>query len=200
MSKEKQKDNEAQKEPQTEAQQEKESPKHSGQKNKDAKKASEPDTDTKEPQSDPLEELQQKFNELQDRLLRVSAEYENYRRRTAKEKADLMAYGSEKTLAAILPVIDDLELAFANTEAAEDVAAMRQGLELIVQKFVAFLKNQGVEPIEVVGKPFDMHSQQAIAMLPASDPSQKGIVLDCTKKGYMLHDKVLRYADVVVGE
>lgn len=158
------------------------------------------ETPEKEVATSPLEELQRQYDELQDRFLRVSAEYENFRRRTAKEKNDLMAYGNEKTLAALLPVVDDLELALENIKIATDVEALREGIELIIQKFFDYLKKQGVEAIDVLNKPFDMSSQQAIAMIKTDLPEEKGMVLDCTKKGYMLHEKVLRYADVVIGE
>lgn len=147
-----------------------------------------------------IKELGEQLAQLNDRYLRTVAEYENYRRRTAKEKSDLILHGGEKTISELLPVIDDLELALQNVRSAEDLEAMRTGIELIVDKFFAFLKRQGVTSLDVIDKPFDMVSQQAIAIVPVDDPSRKGIVIDCTKKGYMLHDKVLRYADVVVGE
>lgn len=149
---------------------------------------------------DEMAKLKEQLASLNDRYLRVSAEYENYRRRTAKEKADLMTYGGEKILSGLLPIVDDLELALQNIETAEDLDAIKKGVELIAQKFFGFLEKQGVVQMEVLRKPFDMASQQAIAMVKTDDPSKKGIVLDCTRKGYTLHGKILRYADVVVGE
>lgn len=155
----------------------------------------------KEPKvEDATKELEEKIATLSDRLLRVTAEYDNYRKRTTKEKADLLAYGGEKILSELLPVIDDLEIALASIRSADSVDAVREGVELIVQKFFSFLTKQGVTQMDVIEKPFDMASQQAIAMVPTGDPNKKGIVLDCTKKGYTLGDKVLRYADVVIGE
>lgn len=149
---------------------------------------------------DEMAKLKEQLASLNDRYLRVSAEYENYRRRTAKEKADLMTYGGEKILSGLLPIVDDLELALQNIETAEDIDAIKKGVELIAQKFFGFLEKHGVMQMEVLKKPFDMASQQAIAMVKTDDPSKKGIVLDCTRKGYTLHEKILRYADVVVGE
>ena len=149
---------------------------------------------------DELTVLKEQLASLNDRYLRISAEYENYRRRTAKEKSDLMTYGGEKVLSALLPVVDDLELALHNIDRSDDLGAIKQGIELIAQKFFAFLQKHGVEQMDVLQKPFDMASQQAIAMVKTDNPEEKGIVLDCTKKGYTLHEKILRFADVVVGE
>ncbi len=149
---------------------------------------------------DELTVLKEQLASLNDRYLRISAEYENYRRRTAKEKSDLMTYGGEKVLSALLPVVDDLELALHNIDRSEDLGAIKQGIELIAQKFFTFLQKHGVEQMDVLQKPFDMASQQAIAMVKTDNPEEKGIVLDCTKKGYTLHEKILRFADVVVGE
>lgn len=149
---------------------------------------------------DELTVLKEQLASLNDRYLRISAEYENYRRRTAKEKSDLMTYGGEKVLSALLPVVDDLELALHNIDRSDDLGAIKQGIELIAQKFFNFLQKHGVEQMDVLQKPFDMASQQAIAMVKTDNPEEKGIVLDCTKKGYTLHEKILRFADVVVGE
>lgn len=151
-------------------------------------------------QEDELTVLKEQLASLNDRYLRISAEYENYRRRTAKEKSDLMTYGGEKVLSALLPVVDDLELALHNIDRSDDLGAIKQGIELIAQKFFTFLQKHGVEQMDVLQKPFDMASQQAIAMVKTDNPKEKGIVLDCTKKGYTLHEKILRFADVVVGE
>ena len=131
---------------------------------------------------DELTVLKEQLASLNDRYLRISAEYENYRRRTAKEKSDLMTYGGEKVLSALLPVVDDLELALHNIDRSEDLGAIKQGIELIAQKFFTFLQKHGVEQMDVLQKPFDMASQQAIAMVKTDNPEEKGIVLDCTKK------------------
>lgn len=147
-----------------------------------------------------MQQLADELAALNDKYLRTVAEYDNFRKRTAVEKRDLMQYGGERIIGELLPVIDDLDLAMQNIRAAEDVNALREGIELIMSKFQAFLQRQGVAVMDVINKPFDAESQQAIAMVPVRDDSQKGIVIDCTKKGYTLHEKVIRHADVVVGQ
>lgn len=144
--------------------------------------------------------LEEEFEALNDRYLRTVAEYDNYRKRTIKEKGDLLLHASEKVLKEMLPVVDDFELALKHFDGVEDVQALKEGVLLIYQKLMSILQKQGVQPMEVIGKPFDMVQQQAIAMVPATTPESKGQVIDCVKKGYTLHDKVLRFADVVVGE
>lgn len=137
---------------------------------------------------------------LQDKHLRLVAEYDNYRKRTMKEKADLLLNGGERALGDLLPVIDDMELALKNIQSASDVDSLREGVELIYNKFIDYLQRHGVKPIEAIGAPFNEEEQQAIAMIPAPTPEQKGQVIDCVKTGYTLNGKVLRFADVVVGE
>lgn len=137
---------------------------------------------------------------LQDKHLRLVAEYDNYRKRTMKEKADLLLNGGERVLGDLLPVIDDMELALKNIQSASDVDSLREGVELIYNKFIDYLQRHGVKPIEAIGAPFNEEEQQAIAMIPAPTPEQKGQVIDCVKTGYTLNGKVLRFADVVVGE
>lgn len=137
---------------------------------------------------------------LEDKYLRLAAEYDNYRKRTLKEKSDLLLHGGEKTLSALLPVVDDLERARQHIDTSDSIEALKEGIALIQTKFETYLKAQGVEPMDPVGKPFNMSEQQAVATVPATEEYAAGIVMDCTKRGYKLHDKVLRYADVVVAQ
>ncbi len=147
-----------------------------------------------------LAELQKKYDELNDTHLRLRAEFDNYRKRTLREKSELIKNGGESALTHLLPVVDDFERALQNIQKAEDVTAIAEGVELIYNKFIAYLTSQGVKPIEVVGKPFDIEQGEAIATIPAPEPEQKGKVLDCVQTGYTLNDKVIRHAKVVVGE
>ena len=150
--------------------------------------------------SDELAALQQKYDELNDTHLRLRAEFDNYRKRTLREKSDLIKSGGENALTNLLPVIDDFERALQNIEKAEDMKAVAEGVDLIYTKFVAYLKSQGVKAMEVVGKPFDSDYCEAIATIPAPTPDEKGKVLDCVQTGYTLNEKVIRHAKVVVGE
>lgn len=143
---------------------------------------------------------EQRLAELQDAHLRLMAEYDNYRKRTLKEKSDLIRSGGEKVLKDLLPVVDDLDIALANIDTANDIDAIREGIRLIYGKFMDYLSRQGVRPIETTGVPFDAELHEAIATFPAGEPEQVGQVIDCVKRGYTLHDKVLRHASVVVGQ
>ncbi|MCR5849734.1 MAG: nucleotide exchange factor GrpE [Bacteroidaceae bacterium] len=136
---------------------------------------------------------------LKDQLLRKIAEFENYRKRTIKEKTDLILNGGERTIITILPVIDDLERALKNTKNAEDVNAVLEGVELIYKKFMDILGKQGVSVIETKEADFDVDLHEAVAQLPAPTPELKGKVMDCTQTGYKLNEKVIRHAQVVVG-
>lgn len=147
-----------------------------------------------------LNTLQKKYNELNDSHLRLMAEFDNYRKRTLREKAELIKTGGETVLKNLLPVVDDFERALQNIRGSEDAKAIKEGVELIYSKFISYLSQQGVKPIEAVGKPFDTEQFEAIATVPAPEPDLKGKVLDCVQTGYTLHDKVLRHAKVVVGE
>ena len=147
-----------------------------------------------------LEELKKKYDELNDSHLRLMAEFDNYRKRTMREKADLIKTGGEGALKNLLPIIDDFERALQNVRAAEDVEAVKEGVDLIFGKFMGYLSQQGVKPIEAIGKPFDTEEFEAIATIPAPEPDMKGKVLDCVQTGYTLFDKVIRHAKVVVGE
>ncbi len=147
-----------------------------------------------------LEALQKKYNELNDSHLRLMAEFDNYRKRTLREKAELIKNGGESALTNLLPVVDDFERALQNLRTAEDMKAVEEGIELIYTKFMSYLSQQNVKPIEIVGKVFDDETSEAVALIPAPDPEMKGKVLDCIQTGYTLNDKVIRHAKVVVGE
>lgn len=146
-----------------------------------------------------LQEAEEEIKSLKDQLLRKIAEFDNYRKRTVKEKTDLILNGGEKTVVAILPVLDDMERALANMEKAENVQAVVEGVKLIHKKFVDILNKQGVKPIDTKDATFDVDLHEAIAQLPAPSSELKGKVMDCTLTGYKLNDKVIRHAQVVVG-
>lgn len=146
-----------------------------------------------------LEAAKKEIEELNDKLLRKIAEFDNYRKRTLKEKTELILNGGEKTIVAILPVIDDMERALKNMQNADNVAAVLEGVELIYKKFMDILSKQGVSVIETKDADFDVDVHEAIAQLPAPVEELKGKVMDCTLTGYKLNDKVIRHAQVVVG-
>ena len=155
-----------------------------------------------------LEAANAEIASLKDQLLRKIAEFDNYRKRTIKEKTDLILNGGEKTITTILPVIDDLERAMKirlrqtegkNMQSAEDVSAVLEGIELIYKKFMKILEGQGVSVIDTKEADFDVDIHEAVAQLPAPTPELKGKVMDCTQTGYKLNDKVIRHAQVVVG-
>ena len=147
-----------------------------------------------------LEEANKVIEEQKDKYLRLSAEFDNYRKRTMKEKAELILSGAEKSISSILPIVDDFERALKNMETATDVAAVKEGVELIYNKFMSVLGQDGVKVIETKEKPLDTDFHEAIAVIPAPDKSLKGKILDCVQTGYTLNDKVIRHAKVVVGE
>ena len=147
-----------------------------------------------------LETAQETIEEQKDKYLRLSAEFDNYRKRTMKEKAELILNGGEKSLSSILPVVDDFERAIKTMETATDVNAVKEGVELIYNKFMAVLAQNGVKVIETKDQPLDTDFHEAIAVIPAPSEAQKGKILDCVQTGYTLNDKVLRHAKVVVGE
>lgn len=150
--------------------------------------------------ADGLEALQKKYNDLNDSHLRLLAEFDNYRKRTLREKADLIKSGGESAVSNLLPVVDDFERALQNIRTAEDMKAVADGIELIYGKFMSYLSQQGVSAIQAVGKPFDTEEFEAIATIPAPEADLKGKVLDCVQTGYTLYEKVIRHAKVVVGE
>lgn len=146
-----------------------------------------------------LEAANAEIASLKDQLLRKIAEFDNYRKRTIKEKTDLILNGGEKTIVTILPVIDDMERALKNMKEADDINAVLEGVELIYKKFMDILGKQGVSVIETKEADFDVDLHEAVAQLPAPTPELKGKVMDCTLTGYKLNEKVIRHAQVVVG-
>ncbi|WP_080905950.1 nucleotide exchange factor GrpE [Parabacteroides sp. Marseille-P3160] len=144
--------------------------------------------------------LETKYEELNGAHLRLMAEFDNYRKRTLREKADLIRNGAESALTSLLPIVDDFERALANIQKTEDVKAATEGVQLIYNKFLAYLTQQGVKPIDAIGKPFDSDTYDAVATIPAPEDELKGKILDCVQTGYTLNDKVIRHAKVVVGE
>lgn len=147
-----------------------------------------------------LGKANRQVEELKDKYLRLSAEFDNYRKRTMKEKAELVLNGGEKTIGSILPVVDDLERALKNMESATDVKAVKDGVELIYNKFITVLGQNGVKAIETKDQPLNTDYHEAIAVIPAPEEGQKGKILDCVQTGYTMNDKVIRHAKVVVGE
>ncbi len=146
-----------------------------------------------------IAELEAQLAELKTSLLYKVAEFDNYRKRTIKEKADLILNGGQKAMEAMLPVADDLERAQQMMENAADIDALKEGLQLVFQKFVKTLEGQGLQKMEVVGKDFDTDFHEAVAFVPGADEN-KGKVIDCVQNGYTLNGKVIRYAKVAVGQ
>ena len=158
-----------------------------------------PKHEEKEEESE-LQKVQQELAEQKDKFLRLSAEFDNYRKRTMKEKAELILNGGEKSITSILPVVDDLERALKNMETATDVEAVKEGVQLIYNKFMNVLGQNGVKVIETQEQPLNTDYHEAIAVIPAPEEEKKGKILDCVQTGYTLNDKVIRHAKVVVGE
>jgi molecular chaperone GrpE len=144
--------------------------------------------------------LEEKLAEMQDRYLRLSAEFDNYRKRTLREKIELTKHAGENILISIIPVMDDFERAVKLIETGSDCAAMKSGIDLIYNKFSEFLKQNGLREIESLNKDFNVDLHDAVTKIPVQDESMKGKVVDVVVKGYYLHDKVMRHAKVVVGE
>ena len=149
---------------------------------------------------DPLETAQKEIEELKTQILYKAAEFENYRKRTLKERAELILNGGEKVITAVLPVLDDMERAIANGAKTDDPQVLREGMELIYQKFVKTLEGQGVSKIETKDADFDTDLHEAVAMVPGMGDDKKGKVIDCLQEGYKLNDKVIRHAKVAVGQ
>lgn len=146
------------------------------------------------------EDLNAKLAELQDKYLRLSAEFDNYRKRTLKERIELTKSAGENILVNLLPVMDDFDRAVSLIETTSDSKAMQEGIELIYAKMKDFLKQNGVKEIEAMDKDFDTDLHEAVTKIPATEKKKKGKVVDVIQKGYYLNDKILRYAKVVVGE
>ena len=166
----------------------------------DAETSDNAEAEEKVEEKDPLEEAQAQIADLKDKYLRQVAEFDNYRKRTMKERAELILNGGEKTISALLPVIDDMERAIANGAKTDDPQVLREGMELIYQKLMKALEAQGVSKIETQDADFDTNLHEAIALVPGMGDHKKGKVIDCMATGYKLNDKVIRYAKVAVGQ
>lgn len=147
-----------------------------------------------------LTEAEAQIAALKDQLLRQMAEFDNFRKRTLKEKAELILGGGQKVMESLLPVLDDMERAKENIEKSDDVATLKEGVELILSKLMKTLSGQGLKKIETEGQAFDTDFHEAIALVPATEESQKNHVIDCVQAGYLLNEKVIRHAKVVVGQ
>ncbi len=147
-----------------------------------------------------LQELETKYNELNDKYLRLAAEFDNYKKRTLKEKSDLIKYGGEQVITNLLAILDDFERAYHSISTSNDLESIKEGILLINNKFQEFLKQQGVKEIEAKNTEFNTDLHEAVTRFPANSDEMKGKVIDVIQKGYMLHDKVIRFAKVVVGE
>lgn len=147
-----------------------------------------------------IADLEKQIAELKNQQLYKVAEFDNFRKRVMQEKAELIKNGGTKVITTLLPIIDDLERAQQNMDKYEDVAAVKEGLNLIIDKFFKLLSQEGLKKMEVVGQPFDSDLHEAIAMVPGQPEEQKGKVIDCMTAGYTLNDKVIRYAKVAVAE
>jgi molecular chaperone GrpE len=161
---------------------------------------SENSNNTEEEEKDPLEKALEENEQLKDKYLRSVAEFDNYRKRTTKEKAELILNGGANVIKAILPVLDDMERAIENGEKTEDPQVLREGMELIYQKFQKALAGLGVKKIETEDADFDVDIHEAVAMVPGMGDDKKGKVIDCLQQGYMLNEKVIRHAKVAVGQ
>lgn len=158
-----------------------------------------PNAEPQESEESKVESLETRIAELEDKNLRMMAEFDNYRRRTNKEKLDLMATAGERIFKEMLPLVDDVERAISAMEKSDDVEALREGVKLIQQKFLGFLEKEDVHVIETEGVDFNTDEHEAVTTFAAGE-EKKGKVIDCTQKGYKLGDKVIRFAKVVVGE
>ena len=158
-------------------------------------------TQEKQPEeTDPLAKANEEIAELKDKYLRTLAEFDNYKKRSLREKTELILNGGEKTITAILPVLDDMERAIANADKAESKEVLEEGWELICKKLHKTLEGLGVKRIDTQDADFDVDYHEAIAMVPGMGDDKKGKVIDCTQAGYMLNDKVIRHAKVAVGQ
>ena len=151
-------------------------------------------------EADPLAKAQAEIAELKNQILYKVAEFENYRKRTLKERAELILNGGEKFITAILPILDDMERAIENGAKTDDPEVLREGMTLIHQKFMKTLEAQGVSKIDTENADFDTDLHEAVAMVPGMGDDKKGKVIDCLQQGYKLNDKVIRHAKVAVGQ
>lgn len=165
-----------------------------------AEKKKEKKKSAKEKKANELEELGTKLQEINDKYMRLSAEFDNYRKRTLKEKMELTKSAGEKILVNVLPVMDNFERALQSIDDAKDIEALKEGVHLIYNNFKEFISQNGVKEIEAVNQEFDTDIHEAITKIPAPSEELKGKIVDCVEKGYMLNDKVIRFSKVVVGE
>jgi molecular chaperone GrpE len=166
----------------------------------DTESVTETETEAVEEAEDELSALKSQVADLNDKYLRSVAEFDNYRKRTLKERAELILNGGEKVLTAILPVVDDMERAIENGAKTDDPQVLREGMELIYHKLVKVLESQGVTAIDTTDADFDTDVHEAVAMVPGMGDDKKGKVIDCVQKGYKLNEKVIRHAKVAVGQ
>ena len=164
-----------------------------------AEKASEAEKAADQP-AEKEEDWHGKYDELNDKYLRLMAEFDNYRKRTLKEKMDLTKYAEEDVLKGILKVVDDMERAINNLDTAPDMNAVKEGVELIYKKFKSFLETRGLKEVEAMHQELDTDKHEAVAKFAAPSEDLKGKIIDVVEKGYYLHDKIIRYAKVVIGE
>lgn len=156
--------------------------------------------DNAETETDKLAAALAEIDSLKDKYLRQVAEFDNYRKRTLKEKTELILNGGEKVLSALLPVLDDLDRAMQNIEKSTDVETLKEGVSLIMDKLTKTLQGQGLQKMDAIGKMFDTDFHEAVALIPSTEEDQKNHVIDCVQPGYMLNEKVIRHAKVVVGQ
>ena len=155
--------------------------------------------DHAETAADPVAKLEEELSEMKDKYLRLYSEFDNYKRRTSKERLDLLKTANQEMVVALLPVIDDFDRARQSMHQAQDIASVKEGVDLIYNKLYSILQQKGLKPMDAVGAAFDAEVHEAITQVPAPDESQKGKIIDEVEKGYYLHDKVIRFAKVVIG-
>ena len=151
-------------------------------------------------EKDDVRQIEAKLSEMQDKYIRLSAEFDNYRKRTLREKIELSKYAGENLFLKIIPLMDDFDRALSHMDTATDCAAMKNGIDLIYGKFTEFLTQNGIKEIESLNTDFNVDLHEAVAKVPAEEDGKKGKVVDVVLKGYYIHDKVLRFSKVVVGE
>lgn len=154
---------------------------------------------TNEGENQEVNKTEAELSEMKDKYLRLYSEFDNYKRRTAKERIDLAKTANQEMIVALLPVVDDFERARQSMQNAQDIESVKAGVELIFNKLAAILQQKGLTPMEATGQPFDAEIHEAITQIPAPDESLKGKVIDEVEKGYYLNDKVVRFAKVVIG-
>jgi len=170
--------------------------------NKDSVETNDTEVNTEEQVEEaPAEQtMEEKYNELNDKFVRLYAEFDNFRRRTNKEKVELISSASASILKDLVPVLDDFERALENNEKSDDIEAVKEGVKLVAHKFKSLLESKGLKQMVAKGEPFDSEFHEAIANIPAPEDSLKGKVVDDVEKGYLLNEKVIRFAKVVVGQ